>query len=209
VRRHTVAQGDCIASIAFDNGLFWQTVWDDGANAALKEKRKDLYTLLPGDVVTVPDIREKDQNCPTDRRHRFRLKGVPAHVRVRLLELDGTPRANLAYQLVVDGVANEGSTDSDGALMQTIPPDARSGSLLLIASGELFDLDLGHLDPIDTVTGVQGRLRGLGHYGGPLDGEQSPQLAAAIQDFQMATGLEPLGLLDDQTRDKLREIWRG
>src|SRR5258708_33469109 len=53
---YTVVQGDCISSIAAQNGFGrWQTVWDRPENAALKKTRKNPNALSPGDQVFVPD----------------------------------------------------------------------------------------------------------------------------------------------------------
>lgn len=76
--KHKVKAGDCIASIAFENGFFWRTVWEDSGNAALKRKRKSPFQLLPDDEVQVPDLRRKEESRASDKRHRFKLKGVPA-----------------------------------------------------------------------------------------------------------------------------------
>ncbi|HEX5047131.1 MAG TPA: peptidoglycan-binding domain-containing protein [Gammaproteobacteria bacterium] len=76
--KHKVKAGDCIASIAFENGFFWRTVWEDAANAALKRKRKSPFQLLEGDEVQVPDLRKKEESRASEQRHRFKLKGVPA-----------------------------------------------------------------------------------------------------------------------------------
>jgi N-acetylmuramoyl-L-alanine amidase len=209
MKDHTVRQGDCTTSIAFENGFFWETIWNYGANQALKEKRKDPFTLQPDDVVHVPDIRNKQHDCAIDQRHRFRLRGVPSKIQVRLLTAEEKPRSNLAYLLVIDGVPFEGSTDGDGRLQHPIPPNAKAGKLTIPATGEQFDLDLGYLEPIDTVPGVQGRLRNLGFYRGPVDGQESVELAGGIQDFQMAMGLDPLGAMDEKTRAKLKELYGG
>ena len=52
---YPVKQGDSLASIAFDHGLFWQSVWNHPNNARLKQQRGSPNILKPGDVVFVPD----------------------------------------------------------------------------------------------------------------------------------------------------------
>jgi len=82
----TVKQGDCISSIAQKHGLFWDKVWNHPKNAKLQETRKDPNVLSPGDVVFVPDKEEKEESGATEQRHRFKKKGVPAKLRLRIME---------------------------------------------------------------------------------------------------------------------------
>lgn len=81
---HTVAPGECISSIAFQHGFFWETLWEHGDNAELKEKRKDPNVLHPGDVVMIPDLTLKEESCATEQVHEFRLKGVPARLNIQV-----------------------------------------------------------------------------------------------------------------------------
>ncbi|PRP98597.1 peptidoglycan-binding protein [Enhygromyxa salina] len=201
--KHTVVQGDSISSIGFAHGIHPDTVWNDPDNADLRALRGDPNTLFPGDVVTVPDKRVRTYVGATDERHRFQRKGVPARLRVQFF-LDDRPRADEVYTLEINAVEVEtGLTDANGAVEVWIPPSARTGRILFHGGAEAHDLSIGHLDPIDELSGVQGRLRNLGFFHGAVDGELSDALELSLQEFQASHGLDAHGLIDDPTRDAL------
>jgi hypothetical protein len=82
---HKVKQGECISSIADQYGFPPEKLWDDPSNADLKERRKDPNTLSPDDVVIIPDKQIREESDPTEQRYKFRKKGVPAKIRLRLM----------------------------------------------------------------------------------------------------------------------------
>jgi len=61
---------------------------------------------------------------------------------------------------------------------------------------DVFRLQVGELDPIETDEGVVKRLANLGY-------ATTPDLAAGLSSFQHANGLAVTGTLDDATRAKL------
>jgi N-acetylmuramoyl-L-alanine amidase len=83
---YTVQQGDCISSVAFERGFFWQTLWNDGGNASLKSLRKDPNVLKEDDVIHIPDLTLKYESGATEQTHTFKLKGVPAKFKIRVLK---------------------------------------------------------------------------------------------------------------------------
>jgi hypothetical protein len=202
---YTVEQGDSIPSIAADNGFFWETIWNHPQNAQLKAKRKTPNQLFPGDEVFVPELRKKTESRPSDARHTFKRKGVPAKLRVRLLRLE-EPRKNEPYVLDIDGKLIRGTTDGDGVIEQFMPPNARNAQLLLQGGKEVMNLRIGHLDPIDELSGVQQRLNNLGFCAGSEDGELDDQTRSALRAFQERYGLEASGEINEATRAKLRSL---
>jgi hypothetical protein len=201
-KEHRVRQGDCILSIAAQEGFFWQTIWDHGDNSELKERRGDPNLLYPGDVVTIPDKETKEESGATETTHRFVKKGMPAKFRI-VVEQDDRPVKNTDYVLTVDGKVYEGQTDEQGLIEVNIDPGAKEGTLEV---GDLsYDLDFGAMDPLEETTGVQSRLQNLGFYHGALDGEVGPETQEAIAEFQATVGLEATGELNDETKRKLYE----
>lgn len=202
---HLVRQGDCVESIAYEKGFFWQTIWNDSQNAELKRIRKSPNDLLAGDKLYVPERRLKEESCATEETHRFRRKGVPSKLHIVLKDGD-EPRASVPYILEIDGELFSGKTDDDGAIKHPIPPNAERGELTLGEKGEeKYPLHLGCINPNSEISGVQGRLRNLGFYLGQADGTLNPETVDALKDFQAEYGLEVTGKPDEPTRNKLVE----
>jgi len=195
---YTVQQGDCLTNIAAGSGLLWTTVWNHPNNAQLRQLRKDPNVLYPGDQLFVPDLQPKEVDRPTDQLHTFVRKGVPAKLKIRLLDQE-KPLAGVSYQLEVDGALKSGVTDSDGYIEEPLPPGAQRGRLT-VGEGttrEAYEIQFGSLDPFDTDTGVRGRLASLG-FG--VDDIQE-----AIKAFQQKEGLPVTGEADANTQLRLKD----
>ena len=89
----TVRQGDCFNSIADETGFFWQTLWNHSKNKHLQEGGRHPNTLMPGDVVFIPEKTVKDYTRKTGARYTWKVKGIPAKLRMQLM-WDGQPRKN-------------------------------------------------------------------------------------------------------------------
>jgi N-acetylmuramoyl-L-alanine amidase len=200
-----VSPGDSILSLAQDAGHFWETLWNHPPNGDLKGKRKNPNILAPGDEVTIPPIRVKDYSCATDQRHSFKRRGVPAKLKMQLFLL-GEPRRNESYILVIDGENIHGTTDGDGNLEHYIKPNAKGGKLLLNGGKEEYPVRIGHLNPIDTTSGVKQRLNNLGYNCGDESDDESPQFKEAVTQFQGDHQLNPTGEVDAATRAKLESL---
>lgn len=194
---YTVQQGDCISSIAHRYGFLWTTIWNHPSNGDLRQLRQDPNVLYPGDKLFIPDRTPKELPRPTEQRHKFLKKGDSAKLKILLLDQD-VPRAGVPYTLVIDGKTISGTTDSNGYVRQPLPPNARSGKLL-VGEGttkDTFDLQFGFVDPVEQDSGVHGRLIDLG-FGGDNPKE-------AIKAFQKKQALNVTGDPDDDTRAQLK-----
>ena len=123
------------------------------------------------------------------------------------LQYDDEPLANQPYTLDIDGQTYEGVTDAEGKLERSIPNSARHGSLVVGTDNpRTFELDLGHIDPVENLVGVQKRLMNLGFHCTHQDGEWDAECRTAVCEFQRMHGLPATGDADAATREKLREV---
>ncbi|HYC89188.1 MAG TPA: peptidoglycan-binding domain-containing protein [Thermoanaerobaculia bacterium] len=182
-----------------------ETIWNAPENAALKSQRAHMNELLPGDVVTIPDIIPKQVRVATGVRHVFRRKNIPPTYRLRVLVAD-KPRANEPFRLTVGDRVVEGTTDADGMIHVHVPAAATKGELVLGTDGLTVLIDFGFLDPIMELSGVQMRLNNLGFPCGEAGGVLNDETRQALQAFQARFGLSATGELDDATRGKLQEL---
>lgn len=199
-----VRPGDCISSIAYRYGFFPDVIWSHPENASLRDVRPDPNALLPGDMVFVPVKDPKREDCATEQRHRFRRRGVPERLRV-VLRVAGEPRANVDFVAEVGDVATTGTTDGDGRVSLYVRPDAERARITLADTGEVIELALGHMDPVDTLRGAQARLVTQG-YAKAVTGEWDGRSARALERFQREHGLEPTSELDEASSRKLEEL---
>jgi N-acetylmuramoyl-L-alanine amidase len=220
-RKYTVKQGESISSIAYTNDFFPETIWNHPDNAELKKTRVDPNALYPGDIVVIPEKDLKEENCAPEQRHRFRRKGVPAKLQIQFLDEEGKPRAEIPYILdiktksgrVVPFINNK--TNEQGYLKESIPPDAAEGKLT-VGEGEeqeVHKIKLGHIDPIDTISGVQARLNNMGFVCGKEDGKLNIKTRLAVEEFQAKYKLKPLDPeaeeIDRETLDKIDAVYSG
>jgi hypothetical protein len=244
-KNHKVGVDECISSIAFEHGFYWETLWNHPNNANLKNERKDPNILDPDDVVHIPDLRLKEVTKPNEQDHKFKLKGL-VKLRLRILEEpkpkdppppppppdpsnppkhltvedpqtepekhEDIPRKNVPYRLSIERRTFTGQTDGDGMLEVVIPPNAKRGELTIDPGNEneaTYKLKLGRLEPLSEISGIKIRLRNLGFDCGNLNDEEGPSFTAALGAFQEKNGLQKTGILNDETRAKLKEIHKS
>lgn len=204
---YTVKQGDCLSSIARDHGFTrWRTIYDHANNAAFRQLRPDPNLIYPGDVLYIPDKEPKTDHGSTDDTHEYVLKREKTFLRMRILDCDRNPLAEKPYRLSVGLRTLYGVTDGQGFFEHEIRATDKAADLSVSLGdrGALeWSLELGFLDPVEEVTGVQARLNNLAFFCGSVDGIYGPKTKAAVLTFQETYRLLVDGIVGPQTRGEL------
>lgn len=206
--KHIVKQGECISSIAYKYGFLPDTLQQEAENSELLQSQRNPDILYPGDVINIPEKKEKIESIDTEKRHAFVRKGVPAYLKLRLLDDEQQPLANVYYTLSIDSLTITDTTDDDGYIDKPIPPDSKQAILKLEIDEktEVYEIPLGHIDPIEKISGIQERLHNLGYDCGNIDGEFADRTRTMMKHFQRQHGLEETDEINDETRQKLLDL---
>jgi len=194
---YVVKDGDCIGSIGFAHGFYWKTLWDDPSNAKLKNKRNDPNILKSGDVLHIPDLKSKAESGAAEQRHTFKVKGIPAMLRLRVMDLlkpdttaadeEGSkedessvedpdydpkpiaeePLKNCPFILEIDGTLSNGTTDGEGKVEVPLPPHASKGRLIFKAGTPEERVIPLDLGAMDPITEMTGVRKRLLNLGIP------------------------------------------
>lgn len=202
--RNAVVQGERLPTIARKEGFRrWQTVWDFGGNAGLKDQRGDAHILFPGDQVAIPSKLSRVAEVPSGKAE-YVVLSAPEVLRTRFADvaaMDGEP---VLFRATPDAgsEAFEGELAEDGTMEIELPPDTTKVVVeLFCGDGDqpfvTHELAMGELDPADEATGIQARLANLGYYRGKIDGDVGEVTHAAIARFRREYGLSPSNAVDD------------
>ena len=200
-RKHVVREGEHMARIAANHGFRdYRTVWNHPDNAPLRASRSP-HVLAPGDEITVPDIASKSVEAATEKRHRFFVRRAGIELRVCFQDADGSAIAEASCGVDVPGAPERATTDGDGILSVRIAETA--GVSTIVVRDDAMAARIGYLDPVDRVSGWQGRLMNLGYYAGVVGEEGDPRSKLAVEEFQLESGLPVTGVVDGATRAAL------
>jgi hypothetical protein len=215
VADHVVKQGEHLTQIADQYGFRnFETIWNHPGNAGLKASRSSPNVLLPGDTLEIPDKSDKKTAVPTTQKHRFQLADNRLSLRLALRDFDNQPLANTKCELrITGGPTVQLTTDGEGKIQTQIPVTAKEATLVFTDPLVPFDLSvpikIGHLDPVDAVSGQKARLSNLGYITRPLEEVDDVVFARTVQEFQCDLGLKVTGVCDAATQSKLRELHRS
>lgn len=198
--KHTVKEGECMATIAKKYGFKrWQTIYEAAENEEFCKKRPNPNVLYPGDEIVIPEKEQKEESGATEQKHRFRLNASKWIFRMEMKDEGMNPLEDYPFKLYIDDeLVKEDKTKEGGLIECPIPEDARYGKLHIL--GEQLDLNFGGLDPISRIKGVQQRLNNLGYNCGVVDGICGKRTRQALYNFQKDQGLEITGEINDETR---------
>ncbi len=209
---HTVVQGEHLSGIAKKYGFAsYKTIWDHAQNAEVKKKRQNPNVIFPGDRLFIPDKEVKDESGGTEKRHRFQVKAEKLTLRLVLEDLYGKPIANAQCELRVENEVFTLTTSGQGKIEQDIKPtDERAFLTIKDPQTPVNEIQIpvmiGHLDPVEEVSGQKTRLANLGYYAGRIDGQDDPAFRLAVEEFQCEHGLTVDGVCGPKTQAKLKSV---
>jgi Putative peptidoglycan binding domain/LysM domain len=202
---YTVKQGDHLSQIAFQHGFRnFRTIWDDPANADLKDLRRNPNVLMPGDMLVIPDKEERRELRPTGDQHVFVIPVPKLRLRIVFRNVNGDPLPNTDCELIVDGKKKMLKTGADGRIDEPLPVLAKGGAV--IVAGEEYQLKIGDLDPVEEESGQRARLANLGYYLGSGSEIDEEELRSAIEEFQCDHDLFVDGVCGPKTQKKLLDV---
>jgi hypothetical protein len=206
-----IQRGDFLSKLADAFAFDADAVWNDDHNADLRALRYSPDMLVPGDVMFVPG----EPNAPVETAPHAAdgastaLSPVPtSSISVRFTEAIYASKAYRLQELDELGVL---MTDETGMAKFDCPVTVQTVTVVFSTSGESRELNIGGMDPVDTLAGVFKRLQNLGYLAADsdfdpnelivlraglyaLEAHESPEAAEAWA--------EDAGLSDDGTLDE-------
>lgn len=207
---HTVRQGECLSQIARDYGFDnWHTIYDLQENTEFRQLRPNPNLIHPGDKIVIPVLDPGKAGAATEKTHVFELKVDKTNLRIVVKDTENKAIAGKKYRLTLVSLPPlEGKTGGDGMIEHEIPPKDTSGKLEVFLHGPsepalIWRLAIGALDPLETVSGYQARLKNLAYDAGPVDGINGPLTKGAVRRFQTTENILVDGIVGPQTRGNL------
>jgi N-acetylmuramoyl-L-alanine amidase len=210
---YTVRQGDYLSKIAKEFGFSdYLTIWNHPDNSELKSKRKNPNVLYPGDKLVIPDRNLREENCPVDKRHIFKKKGPALRLRLILEDAYEEPIANAQCLLAIEGGFRSITTDGQGKIDEPLAPGTTRATIIIQDAQQThlnnveIPIKIGHLDPLEELSGQRARLKNLGYFPGKADDKNGPAFVTAVERFQAEHGLTVDGICGPKTQGKLKEV---
>jgi len=207
-QQHTVAQGETLLRIARQYGYKTSTaLYNHPSNAEFRALRPDPNLIYPGDVITIPPKKEKFMPLRANSLNTFVVQNEKQYFRLKVAYDDGD-------DITVNVLCIDTVLQSDGLIeVELNNNDALTGNVdLYLKAGETtptksFAVQIGNLDPIDTLSGVQGRCNMLGFNCGKVDGVMGEKTRIGVKEFKYQHELDVDGIPGPKTKAKLQQVF--
>ena len=215
-KTHVVSQGENLTRIAKEYGFSSpSSIYEHSVNAGFREVRPNPNLIYPGDEIQIPEKSTKTKVKPTGKFHTLTVKVAKnEEFLIRLQNGLGKNWKKVPAHLEIDGELIEGLTRSNGTVSFILPDTQTQDALLKIYLNEDSEepshevsLKLSHLDPFDTISGVQARCNSLGHPCGTVDGVMGEATRSGVESFQSKYHLQIDGEPGPITQSKLRDAY--
>jgi hypothetical protein len=198
--KHTVVPGDWIGAIANLHGFaHWAKIWDHGRNEALRALRSSPDMLMVGDEVHIPGPEdEPGVDVPTGRRVVFVARRPTDVLRLRVTGVAAFVASigPIDFELEIGADRITGTIEHEGQVIEAPLHAAAQTCALTLAGSRRLEYAIGGIGPVDEQRGAHARVVNLG-----FDAEAP----AAFTTYQRLHGLEPSGVADEATRQRIRE----
>jgi hypothetical protein len=207
---HIVKQGEYLSGLARQYGFSsYRTLWFHPENAELRKKRQNPNILFPGDSLFIPEIENKRTDGVTEKCHVFQKSGDRLKLRLMLKDIYNGPLADARCELRLGNDGLPGQSHSNGRLDQEIPITCETASLLLGGKKDplenrVTEIKIGHLDPVEEMSGQAARLQNLGYYRTSVEEIDKMEFRYAVEEFQCDHGLVVDGKCGPQTQARLK-----
>jgi N-acetylmuramoyl-L-alanine amidase len=170
---YIVKQGDHLAKLAYKFGFDADAVWKDPQNEQLRQQgylSQDPNILNPTDMLYIPGDTPPTMHTLTVGCTNTFVSDAPSMtLTLKLVGQDSSRYSSRPYTIQELDQLSGLKTDGDGVLTFKAPVTLNVATVVFSDNGETWVLSIGHLDPIDTLSGVFQRLQNLGFLGGELN----------------------------------------
>jgi hypothetical protein len=213
---HVVQQGETLNRIAkLYEFVRVETIYDHESNADFRKLRPDPNIIYPGDEINIPDKEKIIKMGYSGGSHSFILKRPEIEkFRVKIQNGAGTAWAGKRVTLDVGGQSIDAPIGNDGLIEIDLPNGDESGGELKVFMNpnsdeptHVYEVQLGNLDPVEELSGVQARCNLLGFDCGVADGIMGGKTREGVKAFQASQSLDVDGVPGPMTKGTLKDVF--
>ncbi len=164
VQPYVIRQGDHLSSLAYQFGFDADTIWNDPKNAQLRQAGRlsqDPNILYPTDTLYIPDSTPPAMTSLEPGTTNTFVSNTPTvSITIRFSD----PKfASQPYTIAELPQLTGLTTKSDGSTSIDAPITQSAFTIVFTSDGTAFTCQVGHIDPVTTLSGVIQRLQNLGY----------------------------------------------